>query len=374
MESNRIWHLLARKLAGEATQDELQELEKLLQQMPEEAYGIDVYTDYFNYTGQKTKLSPPETNAAWRQHQQRMKEESTGEDEISAAEKSLVVDFQPARHRRKWLVAVSISLIAATAAWWLFLKPSAGKPSIADNSNNNNVVTQPGSRSKLTLPDGSVVWLNSDSRITYNEAFGKEKREVELTGEAFFDVAHNPKVPMVVHARSVNIEVKGTAFNVKAYPEDKEVETSLVRGLVELSTQKDPERKILLRPNEKISIRVDKDTPKAKQNESKDEQTTSTDNLYEVEQLETEPQSNTIPEISWMQNKLVFDGEPFSEVAKKMERWYNVSIEIKSERLAAKKMSGVFEKESLEQALKALQLLSRFRYEIKENKVTIYKK
>ena len=96
--------------------------------------------------------------------------------------------------------------------------------------------------------------------------------------------------------------------------------------------------------------------------------------MYELEPLNVEATSNLIPEVSWTQNKLVFDNEPFSEVVKKMERWYNVRIDIKDEQLAERKLSGAFEKENLEQVLKLLQLLGRFRYEIKENTVLIYKK
>jgi transmembrane sensor len=365
MELHRIWHLLGRKLAGEATLDELRELEKLLEKIPAEAYGIDIVTEYLNQLSIKDQAQDQEgIGTAWHSHYNRMQQKQ----ETGFATQTM----RPVpRFQKRWLAAAAvIFLVAFAGGWWLVSKPS-NKASLS-NANNNRVYTQPGSRSKLVLPDGTTVWLNSDSRITYNEEFGKEKREVELVGEAFFDVAHNPRVPMVVHARSVNIVVKGTAFNVKAYPNEKKVETALIRGLVELSTRSDPERKILLRPREKISIQVEEEQSQQKNKRQTPAKTGI--KLYELEPLNVEATSNLIPEVSWTQNKLVFDNEPFSEVVKKMERWYNVRIDIKDEQLAERKLSGAFEKENLEQALKLLQLLGRFRYEIKENTVLIYKK
>ena len=108
------------------------------------------------------------------------------------------------------------------AGVWIF-KNSGGqageKELVAKHS--NEVSTQPGSKSKIQLPDGSTVWLNAGSKLTYTKDFGKEIREVTLIGEAFFDVTKMKEKPFIIHTSSINIKVLGTAFNVKAYPEDK---------------------------------------------------------------------------------------------------------------------------------------------------------
>src|SRR5690606_2571328 len=128
--------------------------------------------------------------------------------------------------------------------------------------------------------------------------------QVTLTGEAFFDVVKNEKNPFVIHTGTVMITVKGTAFNVKAYPGEKTVETALVRGLVEISTAQDPDRKILLKPNEKIIIPV-------RQPESvsaaPDEQDSARASLYSITRLHAVNEEPA--EIAWIKTQLVFDDE-----------------------------------------------------------------
>ena len=164
------------------------------------------------------------------------------------------------------------------------------------------------------------------------------------------------------------ILVKGTAFNVRSYPDAKDVETSLIRGSVELSTNAEPEKKILLKPNEKISIEAEAIAPAG-------HQTLKTvdpvQKRYRIDRLKESHISNTIPEVSWIENKLVFDNESFSAIIAKMEKWYNVEIILTNDSLASKKFSGEFEKENLTEALNALQFINHFEFEIKGKQVFI---
>ena len=161
---------------------------------------------------------------------------------------------------KSWLLtwrAAAAVLLALVGASVIYLATLESDPLAATGVKMNHVSTQPGSKTKLQLSDGTQVWLHSNSKLVYNDqSFGKTNREVTLYGEAFFDVVKNARVPFIIHTGQVNITVKGTAFNVKAYPTDKAIETTLLRGLIEITTLQDPDRKILLKPNEKISIPV----------------------------------------------------------------------------------------------------------------------
>jgi transmembrane sensor len=365
MNSERIWQLLSRKIDGEATMDELRELEQLLIENPD-AYKIDTVSAYLQKTGNKNTGGEEET-AAWENHvlQARL---AFPEDFISTNDPVKVGSPVTKSVFSRWALAAVVSgiILAAGGTWVIYNKPGGYKISerIHKMSGGGSPVAHIIAKTKQILPDGTVVWLNGNSSISYSNDFGKNIREVKLNGEAFFDVAHNVKIPFIVHAKTINITVKGTAFNVKAYPEEANVETALVRGVIELSTRSDPKRKIILKPYEKIIIPAP-DTG----NITRDDR-----NLYHIEKLIAEPSSNLIPEVSWLQDKLVFNSEPLSEVSEKMQRWYNVRIEIKNEELNGLKFTGVFERESLSQALSALQFTYPFEFEMHENNVYIFKK
>jgi len=194
-----------------------------------------------------------------------------------------------------------------------------------------------------------------------NERFGSTTREVYLSGEAFFDVAKNDKAPFIIHTGSIDITVLGTAFNVKAYPGEKNVETALVRGLIAITTHNDPDRKIILKPNEKITIPNDTAvalTP------------TIAPAVYAITALNT-GKAGIVPETVWMQRKLEFDDEPFAELAPKMEAWFDIKIRFGNETIKNKHFSGVIEKETLEETLKDMRLSTPFSYTLKGNDLLI---
>lgn len=360
MTNNHVWHLVARKLSGEATFDELRELEQALRADPELAYQVELYTSYYDAPQSIGRTVEDETNS-W--HNTKSKLRAEFPEAFSNEKLTPVRKF----NGKKLLIAASLFVIVTAALFFIF-SPGSRDERSADGIATNEMKTMPGTRTKLVLPDGTQVWLNSDSYITYNKDFGQSKREITLKGEAYFDVFHNPDVPMVVHARSVNIWVKGTAFNVRNYPESGRVETSLIRGSVELTTNEDPARKILLKPNEKITIEASPDSMVTKQT---GQRPVIKPSYYHIDPLKESTVSKTIPEIAWVENKLVFDNEAFTEVIIKMEKWYNAKFIINNEELAMKKFSGAFEKETLYEALSALQMINHFEFIINGNEVII---
>ena len=378
MLQDRIWQLLSRKIDGEATMDELRELEQLLINQPEDACKIDIVTSYLLKEHKSETLDDEETQA-WEKHIASM--HSLYPEEFKRGSEEILLSHRPSiisRLQRHRGIVFSLLFIVVFTLGWLLYQKQANRSS-ANNNNGAQLLTQNNlphpSKTKTVLPDGTQVWLNGNSHISYQEDFGRNnKREVDLIGEAFFDVTHNADAPFIVHAKTINITVKGTAFNVKAYPEDKNVETSLLRGIVEVSTKADPKRKFILKPSEKITIAVatEKEILQTLTSKKAIVKNNNDTKLYHIDNLQPEPSTSIIPEVAWLQNKLVFNGEPLSEIVERMQRWYGTTIEIKDDRLKDLRFTGAFNNETLPQALSALKATYPFETSMDNNTVTLY--
>ncbi len=219
-----------------------------------------------------------------------------------------------------------------------------------------------GSKSKIKLPDGSVVWLNSGSTIKCANTFEENERKVQLDGEAYFDVVKNADAPFYVVTNAVKIKVLGTRFNVKSYPEERIVETTLEEGSVNLGKIGSAQT-ILLKPRQK-AVFIKK--------EGKINDSDLKINIgYRKEQFIILEDVDTDLITSWKDNKLRFRSETFEDLAVKLERWFNVKIHIENEILKSKIFSGSFGEENIEQVMKALQVTLSFNYTIDKNNVWI---
>lgn len=223
----------------------------------------------------------------------------------------------------------------------------------------------------LTLGDGTVVLLNAGSSLRYPTAFSGKLRKVEIMGEGFFDVVKAANRPFIIHTAKMDVRVLGTRFNVKAYREDKTTETSLIMGSIEVSLKNNPGKKYLLKPNQKLILSNDQPVKAAKIG-VEGALPEIAGNRVAIMPLTYLAGTETNIESSWTKNLLSFEDEAFVDVARRMERWYNVSIEFKNRRWENKFLSGSFEKESLEQALKTLKYTTGFNYKIEDNKIAIY--
>jgi ferric-dicitrate binding protein FerR (iron transport regulator) len=232
-----------------------------------------------------------------------------------------------------------------------------------------------GSKTRLQLPDGSRVILNSGSTLSYPNVFEGGSRTVYLTGEAFFDVKKDKTKPFFVNASGIRVKVLGTTFNVKAYPEEGTVETTLVTGEVQIFTGKQtsmpditlkPSQKAVYSKDNKQILRLDEELPQKVSPVSK----SVTDNS---QNKPSQTSAKVNESIAWKDNQLVFDNEEFNELTAKIERWFNVEIILDYPALKNARFSGKFDKETIEQALNAMILATPFRYTISKNKITIYK-
>lgn len=197
----------------------------------------------------------------------------------------------------------------------------------------------------INLPDGSTVVLNKDSKLEYPPHFSAKTRDVYLSGEAFFDIQHNPSKPFIVHTGSISTKVLGTAFNIQAYKSKSYVEVTVTRGKVEVRAKK----KLLgvLQKNEQIVFH------------------TATEN-YNKKTLQTEPV------VAWRKYELYFDEISFAEAALVLSNRYHVTIEFLSEKLRSCQFTAAFNNSTtLEHMLTVMCELNNATYRMEGNKIFI---
>lgn len=369
MCNDRIWILMTRKLSGEATLTELKELDTLISNRPEKHNTYDKIAGVWN-----TSPSHDEDfmEATYLAHLERMKDkgvEISGDDSITAEiETGTVSPKWFSFNRMAYMAVVAVCMMGG---WLLFSSRKTAEKEVYAKK-IEEVRTPKGMRTKIKLPDGSDVWLNAGSKLNYDKKFDGDLREVYLTGEAFFDVVHNEKKPFIIHTSRINVRVLGTRFNVKAYNEDKTTETSLIKGSVEVFLNNNPSKKFLLKPNQKLVL----SNAPIKAEPTKETESTTAPVVFnpkaEILELNYLDDNKTDVESSWTRNILSFDDEMFGEVAKKMERWYDVTIVFKNARWEREYISGSFEQETLQQSLQALKYSTGFNYKTEGKTITIY--
>lgn len=211
----------------------------------------------------------------------------------------------------------------------------------------NTIEVPYGKRSQITLYDGTKVWLNSGTKFKYPVVFNSNSRDVFIEGEAYFNVAKDKDHPFIVNLGKLNIKVLGTRFNVCAYPDDNEFSATLDEGSVKaINTSID--MCLELKPGEQIILNRQTNGMK----------------LYKVDtELYT----------SWKEGMLKFENAPFDELIRKMERWYDVKINVEPNVNTKGHYTMTIKTESLREMLKVVSKTTAIKYEIIENKVSIIK-
>lgn len=299
---------------------------------------------------------------------------------INKAETKIDSDMQETAisRRRRRVIAISsfaVVLVIATTLWLMTgSSPDSELPvTLVKNeavvvAKETSLVAPKGSRISSILPDGSIIWLNAGSKLYFENDFKGSTREVRLEGEGYFDIVKKKGQPFIVHTSSGDIHVLGTAFNVKAYPEDGVMETTLYRGIVEVSLKKDNSTgPISLRPNEKLVIQQGEYAIV----EQNDKAVITTKPGIIITRIDSTKKESERFETAWRYSRLEFRGDDFETLARKMERWYNVEIVFKDEAAKGLSFDGSFEKETIEEALAALNEVGVFHYEINKNEILI---
>lgn len=342
---------MSRSLSGEATSGEEKELHDILQQYPHLQQEYDILVRMWHQKEQS--IDDLEARQSVKQIIHKAKEKEAG----------TVVTLPAARNRKKylWIAAAAAIIVAFVMVWGRFNsnnKPAESweEQTVQQNTGTERLFTKNGKRSRFILRDGTSVWLNAGSYLEYINDFAGATREVKLVGEGYFDVAHIKTQPFIVHTDNILIRVLGTIFNVKSYPEDKNVETTLFQGSVEVTDNNFKNHvPIALIPNQKLIV--------AKNAANGSDLLSSTD-----KSTIATPQKGTIIvsidsakketeriETAWVYSRLEFKDEDFEQLARKLERWYNVKIFLTSNEVKKMKATGSFEKETIEEALAGLQ-------------------
>ena len=267
--------------------------------------------------------------------------------------KAVSLEEEPEEEERRsigrfWWRGVAAVLLLATLwggkHYWASVDTST--PSLTHREVAN------GQQLTIKLMDGSVIKLNAGSTLSYPEKFPADRREVHLKGEAYFEVAPNPKAPFIIHTDEVHIRVLGTKFAVEAYPEKQDVRVAVVEGKVEVG----------------VSNTADKD--------GKEEVYLTRDEMATFEKHKREMTISGFDKnelLGWKDGILLFEKADFSEIVRRLERWYGVKIRIEGElKMSADwRFSGKFENRPLEYILEVCRYPNRFSYEVTDKEVII---
>ena len=244
-----------------------------------------------------------------------------------------------------WRYAAVVAIIIAVGciSYW------QGEVNVKDTFADISVEAPLGSKTKLYLPDGTLVWLNAGSRMTYSQGFGVDNRKVELEGEGYFEVKRNEKIPFFVKTKDLQLQVLGTKFNFRDYPEDHEVVVSLLEGKVGLNNLLREEKEAVLSPDERAVLNT-------------------ANGLLTVESVTASNASQ------WTDGYLFFDEELLPDIAKELERSYNVKIHIANDSLKTFRFYGNFvrREQNIQEVLEALASTEKMQYKIEERNITIY--
>ena len=282
------YELLAKYLSRQCTQAELEEVNRWLNEDAEHPLLLEKLKRQWEAVQVDASVFViPDKAAVWNKVQARIRDKAK---QVPMYSRSLLI--------RVSSVAAFIALVLGFSLSFLL---NGQKESWQASQFENVVMAPSGQKTQLVLPDGTLVWLNSGSRLSYNYQYSTKDRVVYLEGEAFFDVKKDTQYPFIVKAGAVDVKVHGTAFNVSAYADEDDIMVALLRGKVSLLSATDQKLLAYLSPDQEATV--------SKRSLS-----------CRVESCDASIES------SWHHNLLKFDGTPAKEVWKKLERWYGVDI------------------------------------------------
>ncbi|MDR1173145.1 MAG: FecR family protein [Bacteroidales bacterium] len=275
------------------------------------------------------------------------------------------------RYAAIFVLGVSAGLLSAH-----FYSKSQNKEQAAVIAGQCEIKTGKGERVTITLPDGSTIKLNACSSLSYPDDFGRNLRELQFTGEGYFDVQTNADMPFVVKTSGLNIKALGTTFNVRAYADEDVVETTLVKGLV--TVENDRNRNIAtLKPNQVIAI-PKKLIATTGDREQFVTEKSSTYREKEVQMPEKAEQKAVLTDriepavyTSWKDGRWIIRSESLESLAKKMERKYDVEFSFEDEASKKYVFAGTLKDYPLEQILEVIRLNAPIQYAVKEKNVII---
>ena len=243
----------------------------------------------------------------------------------------------------RYAAVVAIMIAVGCISYW------QGEVNVKDTFADISVEAPLGSKTKLYLPDGTLVWLNAGTKMVYSQGFGVDNREVILEGEGYFEVVKNKEIPFLIKTKELDLRVLGTKFNFRDYPEDKEVVVSLLEGKVELDNLLNIGNKNILKPNERALL--NKQTGK-----------------MEIESVTASNASE------WTDGYLFFNEELLPDIVRELERSYNVKIQLADTTLNSFRFYGNFTRreQTIEEVMEVLSSTGKIKYKKEGREITIY--
>ncbi len=254
-------------------------------------------------------------------------------------------------YRRSWLRIAMVLAIILFPLYALFFQQEPAQPEEALPALKMVSKTNPtGQKSLIQLPDGSKVWLNSDSRISYHERFSDTLRSIRLEGEAYFEVVSDSLRPFVVDFESLSVTVLGTSFNISAFQADKDLRVTLVEGSVKVSNAS-LSPNLILEPGNGLIYSKER-------NDFKEFSKSSNPELFNKDS-------------EWKNGKLIFDGRNFQDFVREIQRWYGVQVHVKGSPPHGWNIRASFENELLTNVMDAVSYNKGFEYSLRDKELTI---
>jgi ferric-dicitrate binding protein FerR (iron transport regulator) len=256
----------------------------------------------------------------------------------------------PTKHKTRFFELNFIRVAAAVAVLVVFIGIGylVGNGGTNPQLANVKVEAPAGSRTKMYLPDGSLVWLNAGSTLIYSQDFGKRNRNIEITGEGYFDVSKNEKLPFNVKTDEMTVRVLGTKFNFRNYVDEDEATVTLVEGKVKLKSSSLNNNEFILEPNQQAVF-------------------SKSDSKTVINKVRAKYASD------WTKGLISFDEEKLGNIARELERLYNVQITIADDSLLNYRFYGNFTRteQNIEDVLDVLASTNKLTYEQNGKKITL---
>ena len=329
----RIDELITNYLSGGLGTEELTELEDWLKASPEnQKYFRQIREVWFSTIG---------ANEETRYDKEAAFQRFLSKTQVAAEKK--VIKKHPLHKYMYAAAAIALLCLISFASYW------SGSEQVKKQFAEMVIEAPLGSKTKLYLPDGTLVWLNAGSKITYSQGFGVAERKLQLAGEGYFEVTKNEQLPFEIKTKELELRVLGTKFNFRNYPEDEEISVDLLEGKVSLKNSLKNNSLCYLEPDQKAIL-----------NKRNGE--------LQISSVEAEYASE------WTNGFLFFDEDLLPDIAKELERSYNVKITLEDSSLDTFRFYGNFvrKEQSIRDILDMLASTGKLQYHINGRNIHLY--
>lgn len=270
----------------------------------------------------------------------------------------------------------AIFILAFTSGGILFYYLGKGH-SVKPEQSSSELTVPLGSQVRYSFPDGTEVTLNAGSTLKFDNSFGVKTRIVQLEGEGYFKVKEDTIRPFIVETPFLNVTALGTEFNIKAYADDKTVETTLVKGSVKIETSDDNSASevTILKPNQKFTYYKEGTGNEIKATEPDKKSGNAIQPMPVRNKIElhkpVKENVNVEPLVSWKENRWIFEQESLQQIAIELERRFDVKINFESERLKTRRFTGILIAEPIDQVLKVMSIAAPISYKLEGRVITL---